>query len=71
MIRKFITSATLLLPAALMAHDGHGHTHGFTIKHYFIEPEHMLLTGALITVVTLLIIQYRRRKKTAGDQSSS
>lgn len=71
MIRKLITLSALLFPAGLMAHDGHGHTHGFTIKHYFTEPEHMLLSGALVIVATLLIVQFRRRKKTAGNNSPS
>jgi hypothetical protein len=31
------------LPFFSFAHEGHGHTHGFTITHYFVEPEHLIL----------------------------
>jgi hydrogenase/urease accessory protein HupE len=41
------------------AHEGHGHTHGFTIQHYFVEPEHALAVLAVVAVGLLLFKRYR------------
>jgi len=58
-----ITSLYLLiflLPLISFAHEGHGHTHGFTITHYFVEPEHL---AVLIGVVVAGIVYFRYRRK--------
>jgi hydrogenase/urease accessory protein HupE len=51
-----------LSPFLIFAHEGHGHTHGFTITHYFVEPEHL----AVILGIFAAAFVYRRyfRKKT-------
>ncbi len=61
---KKITSLlalTAALPFTGFAHEGHGHTHGFTITHYIVEPEHALFTG-LVLAATVVYLWNRRRK---------
>lgn len=52
-----------LLPFAGLAHEGHGHTHGFTITHYFVEPEHLFLLMAVVSAGILLFRRYYKREK--------
>lgn len=54
----------LLLPVLSMAHEGHGHTHGFTIKHYFVEPEHVV--ASLLAVAVGIWFFRAQRKKSAA-----
>ena len=52
----------LLMPFAVNAHPGHGdHTHdGFSVIHYFTEPEHIaVIVTLLVTVVIALMIRRR------------
>jgi len=56
----------LLLPELILAHPGHGdHSHdGFSIIHYFTEPEHGLVTiGVLVSVGVALFYRYQGSKK--------
>jgi len=49
---KFLLLSILwaLSPLLIFAHEGHGHTHGFTITHYFVEPEHLLIILGIFSV---------------------
>lgn len=62
MKKFFLSLAAVAASLFTFAHEGHGHTHGFTIQHYFVEPEHAL---ALIAAVAAGILLYRRLR-TAG-----
>ena len=68
MKKNFLAVATMimamLLPVFTMAHEGHGHTHGFTIKHYFVEPEHIAAT--LLAVAIGVWFFKSQRKKSAA-----
>jgi hydrogenase/urease accessory protein HupE len=45
-----VCSLIALFPVLGFAHEGHGHTNGFTITHYFVEPEHLAtMIGILLT----------------------
>lgn len=59
-----IAIVALLLPVLSMAHEGHGHTHGFTIKHYFVEPEHVV--ASLLAVAVGVWFFRAQRKKSAA-----
>lgn len=59
-----IAIVALLLPVLSMAHEGHGHTHGFTIKHYFVEPEHVV--ASLLAVAVGIWFFRAQRKKSAA-----
>lgn len=57
---------SLVAPNLAFAHPGHGdHTHdGFSIIHYFTEPEHGLVTiGILISIAVVLFYKYQFNKK--------
>lgn len=54
------------LPALVWAHEGHGHTHGYTIIHYFVEPQHALVT---IPTVILAFWFFGRRIDRRNPQS--
>ena len=41
-MKKILIAASLLVPFISFAHDGHGVTGGFTITHYFVEPQHAI-----------------------------
>ena len=68
MKKNFLAVATLIaammLPVLSMAHEGHGHTHGFTIKHYFVEPEH--LVASLLAIAVGVWFFKAQRKKSAA-----
>lgn len=60
--KKSLSGVLMLLPFALNAHPGHGdHTHdGFSVIHYFTEPEHIaVIVTLLVTVVIALMIRRR------------
>lgn len=61
-IIAFLLSGSPLLGFAHPGHGGHGDS-GFTVKHYFVEPEHALMS--LLTVSLLLIgyYVYKNRKR--------
>jgi hypothetical protein len=52
-MKKFLTLIGLLASATSFAHPGHGHSEGFTITHYFVEPEHAL---ALVAITALVVV---------------
>lgn len=51
------------IPLFALAHEGHGHTHGFTITHYFVEPEHLILILLGITAAVLFVRAYAKNRK--------
>lgn len=57
----FIAFILVLLPGLTFAHPGHGEHGGFTITHYFTEPEHV----ALIMLIVAAIVIYALRRKRA------
>jgi hydrogenase/urease accessory protein HupE len=59
-MKKYLLSLTAILASlSSFAHEGHGHTHGFTIQHYFVEPEHALALLAVVAIGVLLFKRYR------------
>ncbi len=60
-MRKFL-SLLLVMSASSssFAHEGHGHTEGFTITHYFTEPEHFIPLAAAIVVAIVMVRKWRR-----------
>lgn len=56
---------TTLFPCLVFAHKGHGHTHGFTITHYFVEPEHLLLLTGVVAAGILFFRSYFKKEKKA------
>ena len=59
MKKYFLTLAAVVSALSSFAHEGHGHTHGFTIQHYFVEPEHVIGLAAVLAIGVLLYKRYR------------
>ncbi len=50
------------VPLLAMAHEGPGHTHGFTITHYFVEPEHLALVLLAVSAAVFFVRAYRKAR---------
>jgi putative Mn2+ efflux pump MntP len=62
-MKRLMLLIALLLPLLTWAHPGHGETEGFTIKHYMVEPEHVLFALLALAVVIFFV----GRKKEMHD----
>jgi hypothetical protein len=64
-MRKFFTIAfvSALIPFIGFAHEGHGSTNGYTITHYFVEPEHAIYTWSFLMVSAVLVSYFRIKKR--------
>lgn len=54
-MKRFLALLLTMLPFITMAHPGHGNDDGFTIKHYFIQPEHIVFTLATLLLVAFVL----------------
>jgi hypothetical protein len=61
-MKKILIAVGTLVPFISFAHHGHGVSEGFTITHYFIEPEHAIYTWSFIAGALLLVKFLRGRK---------
>jgi hypothetical protein len=52
-----------LIPLFGFAHEGHGSTDGYTITHYFIEPDHAIYTWGFLMAGAVLISYYRLKRR--------
>jgi len=62
-MKKLTAFLTLLIPALTWAHPGHGDTDGYTIIHYFSEPQHAIITLGVLAAVTVYIMRERRQNR--------
>lgn len=66
-MKRLLALTTAALPLFAMAHPGHGEhgEHGgYTIIHYFTEPQHAVITLGVMTAAIVLILRERRKKRT-------
>lgn len=54
-MKRFFALLLTMLPFITMAHPGHGDDEGFTIKHYFTQPEHIVFTLAALGLVAFVL----------------
>lgn len=70
MLRKAISlmAAFAGLPLLALAHDGHGHFHGYQLAHYFTSSEHAIpIALALVAGVAFFIARrWAMAKKESG-----
>lgn len=52
-----------VLPVAAWAHPGHGTTDGYTIIHYFTEPQHAVITLGVLGLAAFIMVRELRRRK--------
>lgn len=62
-MKKVIASLATLTPLIALAHPGHGETGGYTIIHYFSEPQHALVTLGVVVLTTVFVVRERRKKQ--------
>lgn len=62
-MKKIIAAAFILLPAITWAHPGHGETEGYTIIHYFTEPQHALVTLGILAITAVYIARERKKNQ--------
>ena len=63
-MKKYISLLATALPLAALAHPGHGGTDGWTITHYFVEPQHALAT--ILSIGGILLVGYAVRKRSSA-----
>lgn len=63
LIKFLFALIVMAAPVLAIAHPGHGEHGGFTITHYFTEPEHIAL---LVLIIAAIVYFVARRKKAAG-----
>ena len=61
-MKKIIAAVAVLMPLITMAHPGHGDTDGYTIIHYFTEPQHAIITFGILAAMAVYIAWERKRK---------
>lgn len=62
-MKKIIASLATLTPLLALAHPGHGESEGYTIIHYFSEPQHALVTLGVVVVTGIFIVWEKKRKQ--------
>ena len=63
-MKKVIDSLAALTPLFPLAHPGHGETEGYTIIHYFTEPQHLLVSlGVVVLTGVFIAVEKRKNKK--------
>jgi putative Mn2+ efflux pump MntP len=60
-MKRILAAAAVLFPLATMAHPGHGETDGYTIIHYFTEPQHAIITFGILAAAGVFIAWERRK----------
>lgn len=65
MKKSLLSIAAVTASVSSFAHEGHGHTDGFTIQHYFTEPVHII---SLLAGVVVLAVVIRYFKKAAAKK---
>ena len=61
MKKILLSAAAFISSVSVFAHEGHGHTHGYTIKHYFTEPVHAITLLAGVTAVVMLVNYFTKK----------
>ena len=61
-MKKILFLLASVVPALFaMAHPGHGTTEGYTITHYFVEPQHVFPIVAVLAIGVLLFNRFRKQ----------
>ena len=62
-MKKISSLLAASLPFVAFAHPGHGGTDGYTIIHYFSEPQHAFISLGVMAVAIVLIVRERNKRK--------
>lgn len=63
-MKKIAAALSLFsLPLISLSHPGHGNTDGYTITHYFTEPDHVSVTIAVLIVAVLYFRNVKKKQR--------
>ena len=62
-MKKISSLLAASLPLVAFAHPGHGGTDGYTIIHYFSEPQHAFISLGVMAAAIVLIVRERNKRK--------
>lgn len=62
-MKKIALLSSLIVPFLSFAHEGHGSTDGYTMRHYFVEPDHAIFTWSFVMASFILVSYYRMKKR--------
>jgi hypothetical protein len=62
-MKKITCLLAASLPILAFAHPGHGGSDGYTIIHYFSEPQHAIISLAVMAAAIVLIVRERNKRK--------
>lgn len=65
MMKRILILLALLFPFISNAHPGHGGSDGFTIIHYFTEPQH---TAFILIAMAVAVFFLGRKKETKSEE---
>jgi hypothetical protein len=51
------------IPMISLAHPGHGETGGYTITHYMVEPQHVIISVIALAGIVFFVSSLRRKKQ--------
>ncbi len=69
-MKRVLILLALMLPFISNAHPGHGGTDGFTITHYFTEPQHVTFILLAMAVVIFFLGRSKEIKDTEKQKHS-
>lgn len=62
-MKKIAATCAVLFPLISLAHPGHGETEGYTIIHYFTEPQHAFITLGIFALTAVYISRERKKRQ--------
>lgn len=62
-MKKITSLLAACSPVLAFAHPGHGGSDGYTIIHYFSEPQHAIITLGVMAAAIVLIVRERNKRK--------
>lgn len=64
-LRLILLLVCAMLSFAAMGHEGHGHEHPWTVKHYLVNPVHGIPVAMVIILVLVIIVRHYLNVKRA------
>lgn len=62
-MKKITSLFVASLPLIASAHPGHGGSDGYTIIHYFSEPQHAMISLGVMVAAIVFIVRERNKHK--------
>ncbi|MBX2961232.1 MAG: hypothetical protein KF687_01895 [Cyclobacteriaceae bacterium] len=56
-IRSILLAVASAMPFVLMAHEGHGHEHPWSPRHFLANPEHSIPLALAVVLITVFVVK--------------